>query len=166
MPAGSFRSADPSAMAERGMAVTVSGTASGRPDSTERAAVPASSQIVGPRSRLAMGAVVVAAFGAFLAFMDSTVVNVAFPSIQMAFPHASVSTLSWVRVWGRSEGGSARRRLVAGRPLLQSPHISVRIREVCVEDPTHVVDVADFDAPIDQRAPSRSHVIHNEMYTL
>ena len=38
----------------------------------------------------------VAAFGAFLAFLDSTVVNVAFPDIQAAFPHASVSTLSWV----------------------------------------------------------------------
>ena len=41
-------------------------------------------------------AVVVAAFGAFLAFLDSTVVNVAFPDIQAAFPHASVGTLSWV----------------------------------------------------------------------
>lgn len=43
-----------------------------------------------------MGAIVVAAFGAFLAFMDSTVVNVAFPNIQSSFPHATVSTLSWV----------------------------------------------------------------------
>jgi NTE family protein len=41
-------------------------------------------------------AVVVAAFGAFLAFLDSTVVNVAFPDIQAAFPHANVGTLSWV----------------------------------------------------------------------
>ena len=41
-------------------------------------------------------AVVVAAFGAFLAFLDSTVVNVAFPDIQAAFPHATVGTLSWV----------------------------------------------------------------------
>ncbi|MFZ0668678.1 MAG: DHA2 family efflux MFS transporter permease subunit, partial [Acidimicrobiales bacterium] len=43
-----------------------------------------------------MAAIGVAAFGAFLAFMDSTVVNVAFPNIQAAFPHATVSTLSWV----------------------------------------------------------------------
>jgi EmrB/QacA subfamily drug resistance transporter len=83
-------------MAERGMAVTVSGTASEDPHSTDRAPGSALSQAVGPRSKVAMGAVGVAAFGAFLAFMDSTVVNVAFPSIQTAFPHASVSTLSWV----------------------------------------------------------------------
>ncbi len=38
----------------------------------------------------------VAAFGAFLAFLDSTVVNVAFPDIQAAFPHTSIGTLSWV----------------------------------------------------------------------
>ena len=43
-----------------------------------------------------MAAVGVAAFGAFLAFMDSTVVNVAFPNIQAAFPHTTVSSLSWV----------------------------------------------------------------------
>src|SRR6516165_1029386 len=43
-----------------------------------------------------MVAVGVAAFGAFLAFMDSTVVNVAFPSLQAAFPTARIGTLSWV----------------------------------------------------------------------
>ncbi len=43
-----------------------------------------------------MAAVGVAAFGAFMAFLDSTVVNVAFPNIQASFPHATVSTLSWV----------------------------------------------------------------------
>src|SRR5579863_5407498 len=48
------------------------------------------------RSYAPGAAIGVAAFGAFLAFMDSTVVNVAFPNIQAAFPHASVSTLSWV----------------------------------------------------------------------
>jgi EmrB/QacA subfamily drug resistance transporter len=41
-------------------------------------------------------AVAVAAFGAFLAFMDSTVVNVAFPNLEAAFPHASVGDLSWI----------------------------------------------------------------------
>ncbi len=48
------------------------------------------------RRYVPMGAVVVASFGAFLAFLDSTVVNVAFPSIQAAFPHSTVSNLSWI----------------------------------------------------------------------
>ncbi|MGZ4594734.1 MAG: MFS transporter [Actinomycetes bacterium] len=38
----------------------------------------------------------VAAFGAFLAFLDATVVNVAFPDIKASFDHSSVSSLSWV----------------------------------------------------------------------
>ena len=38
----------------------------------------------------------VAAFGAFLAFLDATVVNVAFPDIRESFPGASVGDLSWV----------------------------------------------------------------------
>ncbi len=38
----------------------------------------------------------VASFGAFLAFLDSTIVNIAFPDIQKSFPGSSVSTLSWV----------------------------------------------------------------------
>ena len=38
----------------------------------------------------------VAAFGAFLAFLDATVVNVAFPDIRASFDHNSVSDLSWV----------------------------------------------------------------------
>ncbi|WP_204800718.1 MFS transporter [Mycobacterium riyadhense] len=37
----------------------------------------------------------VAAFGAFLAFLDSTIVNVAFPDIQRHF-HSDISDLSWV----------------------------------------------------------------------
>lgn len=41
-------------------------------------------------------AVAVASLGAFLAFMDSTVVNVAFPDIRTAFPHSSVGDVSWV----------------------------------------------------------------------
>ena len=43
-----------------------------------------------------MIAVAIASFGAFLAFMDSTVVNVAFPNIQASFPHERLGTLSWV----------------------------------------------------------------------
>lgn len=59
--------------------------------------IPPARSAVPPTRRYApMGAVVAASFGAFLALMDSTVVNVAFPSIQSAFPHASVGTLSWV----------------------------------------------------------------------
>jgi NTE family protein len=38
----------------------------------------------------------VAAFGAFLAFLDATIVNVAFPSIQASFPDTSIGGLSWV----------------------------------------------------------------------
>ena len=38
----------------------------------------------------------VASFGAFLAFLDATIVNVAFPSIRASFPASSISSLSWV----------------------------------------------------------------------
>ncbi len=38
----------------------------------------------------------VASLGAFLAFLDVTVVNVAFPSIAASFPQASIGSLSWV----------------------------------------------------------------------
>jgi EmrB/QacA subfamily drug resistance transporter len=38
----------------------------------------------------------VACFGAFLAFLDATIVNVAFPSIRESFPTVSISGLSWV----------------------------------------------------------------------
>lgn len=38
----------------------------------------------------------VASFGAFLAFLDATIVNVAFPSIQASFPDTSIGGLSWV----------------------------------------------------------------------
>jgi EmrB/QacA subfamily drug resistance transporter len=39
---------------------------------------------------------VIASFGAFLAFLDATIVNVAFPSIRASFPDSSISALSWV----------------------------------------------------------------------
>jgi EmrB/QacA subfamily drug resistance transporter len=52
---------------------------------------------VGARRQVAAKSVlVVAAFGAFLAFLDSTIVNVAFPSIQAAFGGTSFNHLSWV----------------------------------------------------------------------
>jgi NTE family protein len=38
----------------------------------------------------------VAAFGAFLAFRDATIGNVAFPSIRDSFPGTSIGGLSWV----------------------------------------------------------------------
>ncbi|OOK75919.1 sugar (and other) transporter family protein [Mycobacterium kansasii] len=38
----------------------------------------------------------VASFGAFLAFLDSTIVNIAFPAIQRYFHGSSISSLSWV----------------------------------------------------------------------
>lgn len=38
----------------------------------------------------------VSSLGAFLAFLDATVVNVAFPDIRASFPEADVSGLSWV----------------------------------------------------------------------
>jgi EmrB/QacA subfamily drug resistance transporter len=39
---------------------------------------------------------VVASFGAFLAFLDATIVNVAFPSIRESFSEADIGALSWV----------------------------------------------------------------------
>jgi NTE family protein len=42
------------------------------------------------------GALVVASFGALLAFLDATIVNVAFPSIQESFEGSSIESLSWV----------------------------------------------------------------------
>ncbi len=48
-------------------------------------------------SRLSSSRVlVVAALGAFLAFLDVTIVNVAFPSIRESFPGTSIGELSWV----------------------------------------------------------------------
>jgi EmrB/QacA subfamily drug resistance transporter len=38
----------------------------------------------------------VTSLGAFMAFLDVTIVNIAFPSITMAFPHATLASLSWV----------------------------------------------------------------------
>lgn len=38
----------------------------------------------------------VASFGAFLAFLDSTIVNIAFPDIQRSFPTYDLGGLSWI----------------------------------------------------------------------
>lgn len=37
-----------------------------------------------------------ASFGALLAFLDVTIVNIAFPDIQKSFPHSSYGDLSWI----------------------------------------------------------------------
>ena len=51
----------------------------------------------GARVRVAPSRVLaVASFGAFLAFLDATIVNVAFPSIRDSFPESSIGALSWV----------------------------------------------------------------------
>jgi NTE family protein len=48
------------------------------------------------RQPSSMAVLLVAAFGAFLAFLDSTIVNIAFPNIQRSFPAEDISSLSWV----------------------------------------------------------------------
>jgi NTE family protein len=48
------------------------------------------------RRRSRNGALVVASLGALLAFVDATIVNVAFPSIGQSFPGSSIEALSWV----------------------------------------------------------------------
>jgi EmrB/QacA subfamily drug resistance transporter len=72
----------------------------------------------------------VASFGAFLAFLDATVVNVAFPSIRESFPDASIGGLSWVLnaynivfasflvIFGRLADLIGRRRLFSGGVVL------------------------------------------------
>jgi EmrB/QacA subfamily drug resistance transporter len=42
------------------------------------------------------GALAVASFGALLAFLDATIVNVVFPDIRTSFPGSSIGGLSWV----------------------------------------------------------------------
>ena len=50
-----------------------------------------------PSARVAPTRVLlVACFGAFLAFLDATIVNVAFPSIRESFPTVSIGSLSWI----------------------------------------------------------------------
>ena len=48
------------------------------------------------RRRSRNGALAVASLGALLAFVDATIVNVAFPSIRQSFPGSSIEALSWV----------------------------------------------------------------------
>ncbi len=68
------------------------------PTTDVRADVPAGPRpLYMPRGRVSDRAVLlVASLGAFLAFLDATIVNVAFPSIRESFPESSISDLSWV----------------------------------------------------------------------
>jgi NTE family protein len=52
---------------------------------------PARRSVTSPQIVLA-----VASLGVFMAFLDATIVNIAFPSVERSFPHASFSGLSWV----------------------------------------------------------------------
>ena len=47
--------------------------------------------MVAPRTVL-----LVASLGVFMAFVDATIVNIAFPDIQRSFPGSSISGLSWI----------------------------------------------------------------------
>ena len=38
----------------------------------------------------------ISSLGVFIAFIDATIVNIAFPDIPRSFPEAGISTLSWV----------------------------------------------------------------------
>ncbi|WP_329566250.1 MFS transporter [Kitasatospora sp. NBC_01266] len=49
-----------------------------------------------PATRPPIALVLLCCLGAFMAFLDSTIVNVAFPDIAKAFPRSNLSTLSWV----------------------------------------------------------------------
>src|SRR2546428_8858477 len=62
------------------------------PAQSEQAPV---SQPVASGGRL-RAVLVVCSLAAFMAFLDATIVNVAFPSIQRTFPHVERSWLSWV----------------------------------------------------------------------
>jgi NTE family protein len=63
----------------------------GRSAAGGRARVPASRRGIAPQTVLA-----VASLGGFMAFVDATIVNIAFPDIERSFPHAGLSGLSWV----------------------------------------------------------------------
>ncbi len=55
--------------------------------------VPASARRRGPSPRTVLA---VASLGAAVAFVDATIVNIAFPNVARSFPGTSISSLSWV----------------------------------------------------------------------
>ncbi len=50
----------------------------------------------GPRGPSPKTVLAIASLGAVVAFIDATIVNIAFPDIERSFPGTSISTLSWV----------------------------------------------------------------------
>lgn len=68
------------------------GEAVGGPSGQPRAAGPPEGA-AGERAGLVLA---VTSLGAFLAFLDATIVNIAFPAIRRSFPESSLSQLSWV----------------------------------------------------------------------
>lgn len=63
---------------------------------TTSTVAPAAAPLTIRRQPAAPLVLLVASFGAFLAFLDSTIVNVAFPDIAASFPGTSIGALSWV----------------------------------------------------------------------
>ncbi len=49
-----------------------------------------------PHRTAGRAALAIASFGAFMAFLDATIVNVCFPAIQESFPDSSTGALAWV----------------------------------------------------------------------
>ena len=60
------------------------------------AAAPHPPPLTHRRQPTPVAVLLIASFGAFLAFLDSTIVNIAFPDIQRSFPESSIGSLSWV----------------------------------------------------------------------
>src|SRR2546426_5120188 len=48
------------------------------------------------RSRTAVAVFAVTALGSFMAAIDLSIVNVAFPDLEASYPHASQASLAWV----------------------------------------------------------------------
>lgn len=55
-----------------------------------------SSPVTIPRPRGSRQVLVIAALAAFMAFLDTTIVNIAFPALQRAFPAERTASISWV----------------------------------------------------------------------
>ena len=85
-----LRAAWPPAKLERLLALA--GVAPPAGDAPPRVHLPiVTRRVVAPRTVL-----LVASLGVFMAFVDATIVNIAFPDIQRSFPGSSISGLSWI----------------------------------------------------------------------
>ncbi|RFZ64372.1 Multidrug resistance protein stp [Mycobacterium marinum] len=71
-------------------------SAGGTPARVHLSAPAERSALTSRRQPSATAVLLVASFGAFLAFLDSTIVNIAFPDIQRSFPSYDISSLSWI----------------------------------------------------------------------